>query len=211
MSKISDNLTKISERNKPIIISADDKRNIDNEISRIKSFLEKHNIRPIGVDGELLFSVMVNYIAKRRLKIKCKGLLLCGDVGVGKTYILELINAILDTYMCTAEELVLRYKKDSESFYDMDQRMLRHQWSNSVLLDDLGMEIMINDYGEKQELMSSFITKRYEMYQDNGAVTVITSNLDDISIKERYGIRIWSRLNSMCDIYGINGKDLRIN
>ena len=76
-----------------------------------------------------------------------------------------------------------------------------------VVIDDLGTEPMLKNV--TCEYMQLILDERLK----NGLTTIITTNLSELQLKERYGERIFSRLSDTKHalMRRIPGKDLRLN
>ena len=143
---------------------------------------------------------------------KYKNLVFCGEVGTGKTFLLE----------CIASELIKRtnYVVFVTSF-DLNNIVIR---SMSVpfaeredVLDPL-LEcdlLIIDDLGSEAVMKNVSINNLYTIInqrQRNNLNTIISTNLTPPAIKERYGDRLVSRIFNRENTLAIpfKGKDLRI-
>ena len=80
---------------------------------------------------------------------------------------------------------------------------------NDLIIDEVGAELICNKYGQKSESFIEVIEKRYIDFVQKGSFTHFTSNLTPKEIETRYGYRVWSRINEMCTVIEISGKDSR--
>jgi len=143
---------------------------------------------------------------------KYKNLVFCGEVGTGKTFLLE----------CIANELIKRtnYVVFVTSF-DLNNIVIR---SMSVpfaeredVLDPL-LEcdlLIIDDLGSEAVMKNVSINNLYTIInqrQRNNLCTIISTNLTPKAIQERYGDRLVSRIFNRDNTLAIRftGKDLRI-
>lgn len=145
---------------------------------------------------------------------KC-GLLLYGSTGTGKTTYLKAIEGMirmLYRYEIQTSAITIRSFKASELGVMMkDDKDNYHRLKRAcvLLLDDIGFAgdaEMVNNYGIKTNPVVDVIEHRY----DKQLFTVMTTNLTEQDIKERYGARIYSRLSEMCMWVAFTGKDYRI-
>ena len=141
------------------------------------------------------------------------GLIMYGATcGTGKTTlasaITNLINILYDTpysvqrkkvYRTTAMDLIKTYA-DNPAHY-------RNLVSNELLfIDDLGSEpTSVKIYGNECSPVTELLYARY----DHMGWTLITSNLTDEQIKQRYGVRIDDRLSEMAERMYFKGTSYR--
>lgn len=141
------------------------------------------------------------------------GLLLYGSAcGTGKTTLgnamCTLVNYMFDScysqyrktvYRTTAINLVKVYSENQEQYNRLVTQEL-------LFIDDLGTEpASIKIYGNEFSPVTEMLYARY----DRNRWTVVTSNLSDEQIKERYGERIDDRLREMFDKIHFQGKSYR--
>lgn len=139
-----------------------------------------------------------------------KGIFLSGPIGVGKTQIMKLMQAIMspsDDYKirsCTRLSLdfgrvgtnvILHYSYDS--FYP-DGR------PQAYCFDDLGRELDVKHYGTSCQIMKQIILCRHELFIKYGMITHMISSLHTLEIEERYGTDVRSRLPEMFNRIGFN-------
>lgn len=159
-------------------------------------------------------SATIDYIAKKKLGISKKGLVFVGNAGTGKTVSCELITACLYDLKEktgihgnffnseTIEQGYVSSKNKLEymkQFYDME----------TLIIDDIGREKTIHDYGNKSEVLTDVITIRYDLFKTKGYQMVMSTNLSTKELTDRYGGRAFSRLMEMCILIGAQGKDKR--
>lgn len=78
--------------------------------------------------------------------------------------------------------------------------------SNAVLLDDLGAENVVNEYGVRRDYVGEFISR---VHTNPNIRLFITTNLHGDELAERYSGRIVSRLKDLCVPYKFVGIDKR--
>lgn len=132
------------------------------------------------------------------------GLLLYGTVGSGKSTMGRSICQLVRTYhssalkseqrlvaMITAEELA-ELRKDEDKIGSFEH----FKTSPMLFIDDLGIESAnVKSWGNEYTPLIEVLYHRY----DRRLFTIITSNLDDQAIKDRYGDRILDRFTEMFD------------
>lgn len=121
-----------------------------------------------------------------------KGLLLSGGPGVGKSIILKKIiptvyalrNLEVFPVSCYDLHKIINPKESNETVFDkVSQR--RH-----ILLDEIGVEINVNIYGEKFNPVEWLINAS----EDNNKALFATTNLNDDMLYAMYGKRAFDRL-----------------
>lgn len=147
-----------------------------------------------------------------------RGLLLSGNVGVGKTHLAIAIGRHLAErgvwpYFTSFVKVTAAIKQSwgvrDFSGGQMSERMIREPLltKNLLILDDLGAEQRDKqDQGWTTELVYDIVQSRYEAMLP----TVITTNLSLDAIEERYSARIASRLVQMCDAVWSDAPDYRL-
>ena len=76
----------------------------------------------------------------------------------------------------------------------------------NVILDDLGAESAVTDYGIKREFAAEFVV-RY--HREGGGRLFVTTNLTGEAIAERYTARFTSRIKELCIPLHLKGSDKR--
>ena len=122
------------------------------------------------------------------------GLWMQGGCGTGKTYFFDRIEAARESlniqgrklYMLPMSQLVTWGKGELWAWLD---RVRLHD----VLLDDVGVEVVENDYGRKFEVLPTILDRRLSAY----GRTHFTTNLDTAAIRKRYGAGAFDRMRSL--------------
>ena len=132
------------------------------------------------------------------------GLIVSGKYGVGKT---KLLNAIKSLMADKPAWINLGDPNDLECLTDewMDYHCANF-YKRNVILDDLGAEKPVNEYGVRSEIVADFII-RYHL-QGKGRI-IISTNLNTVGIDDRYGGRFLSRLKDLCVPLRFTGNDKR--
>ena len=127
---------------------------------------------------------------------KGKGLFLIGNCGRGKSVI---ITGVLP--------LIFNAKK-GKILKPIPARKLHtitEYKTPFIVVDDIGTEEIINDYGTKIDAVENAIFEA----EDDLKMLLLTSNLDANAIKVRYGERIYDRIKRLCLVVFMKGKSLR--
>lgn len=135
-----------------------------------------------------------------------KGLIICGNVGSGKTLIFKIFQEIglkpilMKTCRDIARDFAMeghkginRYGKDS--FEKKNQNTIKKNYC----FDDLGSEFNQKFFGNECNVMAELIQDRYEMFKSMKLVTYFTTNLTKEEIELKYGDRVESRISEMCN------------
>ncbi len=157
-----------------------------------------------------------------------KGLLIMGNVGVGKSFLMELFIenqrrsfSIIPTRKVS--EAYQAYTKDKDKSGIHALAKYKHWYKPiavsefghtdfGICFDDLGAEeTNTKSFGNEMNAMANILYERFEVQALHGA-TFITTNLTGDEIEEVYGTRLRSRIRGMCNIIKFNKecKDRRI-
>ncbi len=154
---------------------------------------------------------------------KRPGLLLFGKVGTGKTTLLRAICATInevcerDSYENGTRETTLDNfrcisivkAKGIINDYINPQSRLRYELMTKVSLmaiDELGVEPMESkSYGNVSEPLIDLFCERY----DRQLLTIVSTNLGNAEIRQRYGTRLADRFNEMFATIPFNGQSFR--
>ena len=165
------------------------------------------NLKDKGLESrnDTIFNSMALYLAETALGCRREGLLFSGGVGAGKTWAGKVIAGFRGLHFYSADELLQDYMDDKAAFWEKTKK------EETIVIDDLGIEVTMNDYGVRFEVMSQLLVARYRLYENHGTRTIITSNLTGKDMANRYGVRVYSRLKDMCKCVNVKGDDLRNN
>ena len=138
-----------------------------------------------------------------------KIILMIGESGLGKTYLMQCIARALteqgrDVVMLSANQLIEAARK--AIFMNDDEPLNACVEAECLFIDDLGSEPMIANVTTEQ--LYDLLNKRLQAERS----TVISTNLDSTMLKKRYGERILSRLTDVRNSlhWSFRGKDLRL-
>ena len=146
-------------------------------------------------DWEALFKGFLDAMTHKRM-----GMIMSGVCGVGKTSFVEATGICTRVIHCILQEEV-----GWLDFMDYPDSV-RELMECNILIDDLGAENEVNQYGVRRDLVGEFIG-RYEL-RGKGRL-FITTNLTGAQVQERYQDRIVSRLKNLCVPVQFTGKDKR--
>ena len=128
---------------------------------------------------------------------KGKGLALFGSIGRGKTVINSFIIPVL---------FYRRYGKVLKP--RIAQGLTRENLSQckwAYVIDDIGTEEIVNEYGTKTDMVSYAINNAEHFNKP----LFLTSNLTKDELIQRYGLRTFDRIQRLCKIVIFTGKSLR--
>ena len=149
-----------------------------------------------------------------------KGLLLRGDIGTGKSTIMQILNRYsyftrgkakggypiggfrIDSTSCIANGFSMR-GKDALELYTYNNGTPR-----MICFDELGREpIPAKYFGTELNVMQYIFQCRYELRHE--AITHVTTNLTIKEIQRIYGAYIADRINEMFNVLDLNGASRR--
>lgn len=127
-----------------------------------------------------------------------KGLLLHGDCGRGKSLLTTQLIPIFIHKQYRKRCVITDARHLKEHFADGKQKFLYQ------VIDDVGTETVLNDYGTKRDLFPELVD-----YADkHGLILIVSSNLSRDEL-ERYGERTFDRIRSGLKRIELRGKSLR--
>jgi len=127
-----------------------------------------------------------------------KGLLLTGDVGLGKTVITQYALPILFSFHM--KKVVNRVRS-----IDLGERFDELKKKKIIAIDDMGIEAEINEFGNRYEPIERIIN----IAESEGKILLISSNLNAADIIERYDVRTLDRIKRLCRPIKFQGDSFR--
>lgn len=150
-----------------------------------------------------------------------KGIILMGNVGTGKTSIMEYFMSLHQAprgYVIDVNKVASSYQRNGDGenideYFGLGKNTAYMEASSPTIycFDDLGIEPLESKHmGNSINVMGRIIQERYANRRRCPFThTHFTTNLNKSQIKERYGERCISRLNEMCNFLVLEGEDRR--
>lgn len=204
------------------------------EQTRLLMLYRADNLFPkpfiIDEDNEVVFEMLCYYFSGDPMFIAKaaaagvqnpaleKGILLVGEYGTGKTWMMKLFmkNQRQVFFMRHAKEIANEYQKDGgdqKTYIDKfknainDSSLFYHEFSG-LCIDDIGIEDSKKNYGNSKNVIGDIMELRYK--DGNGGVFLhATTNLGVEGIEEKYGTRLRSRMREMFNYIVLTGGDRR--
>ena len=160
---------------------------------------------------------------------RSRGLLLRGNVGVGKTVLFKALRNLLsdlrffrytnyrgyynneDTFrIVTANRIAEMYSIDGFEILETGFNSSRKTEnidlvSSTLFIDDIGSEPIVSHYGTTVNIIAELLIRRYEL----GKITHATSNLGVDDLKKLYGLRVFDRMREMFNDITLKGESRR--
>ena len=157
---------------------------------------------------------VILYLLGMKTRVSPKpGIIIRGNVGTGKTLIVQIYISFLQRiFKPAADAVYLDPAVLKKNFIIHGYEFLDYHFGEILFLDDLGMSTRINHYGTEVNLASELILSRYKRFKKRPSLQLIctTNSLYD-QLVEELGERAMSRLDEMCawDQGALTGEDRR--
>lgn len=147
-----------------------------------------------------------------------KGLMICGDVGRGKTTLMKLFRcnphktytlincrSVADEFAVSGESVLMRYTNPIKT---IPQPATFLQSEIGICFDDFGVEELKKSYGNTVNVLGEIIMNRYDSGLPHN-FTHITTNHTAEEIEAKYSERVRSRMREMFNMIVLGGPDRR--
>lgn len=179
-------------------------------VARIESYLKDCGYSDIN---KQVYNAILGYGAFELEGIATKGLFLKGACGIGKSYGVSCLASLFKFPVLQAKQLQAVYmvSESEEQFYNIVDGLDFFGRPRTIVIDDIGTEdCPVMKYGTATNVIADVLDRRYYMgYLRHNVRTIVTTNLTDEQLKQRYGVRIDDRLNEMFEFTIVDGISLR--
>jgi len=154
------------------------------------------------------------------LNTKNKGVLVIGNIGVGKSAMMKVIQRLFkDTDRCFKKVNSTELKDMSEELTSGQIKdVYGYELKQDLYIDDIGLFSDVKRYGNTVNIISEIILERYNLFVECGFKTHFSSNVVAAltnkestvpTLEKMYGNRILDRIKEMCYLIDFNGESLR--
>lgn len=160
-----------------------------------------------------VFQTILGYGAAELEKRNSRGLFIKGGCGIGKSFGIACLAAHFKWPVIPAKVLQTVYMSadNDDKFLEFVDALDYFGRPQTIVIDDIGTEdFPLMKYGTPCNLLADVLDRRYyQGFLRNGVRTIITCNLTDAQLRERYGLRIDDRINEMFEFATVEGVSLR--
>jgi DNA replication protein DnaC len=192
---------------------AEQKRNGKPSAEAIKTMLEYLQVCGYRDDNGDVFDAIVEYGAAELENRNGRGLFIRGGCGIGKSYGVACLAAYFKWPVIPAKVLQAAYMsaESDDQFWEFVDAVDFFGKPLTVVIDDIGTEdFPVMKYGTATNLIADVLDRRYyNGFQRHGVRTIVTCNLTDQQLRDRYGLRIDDRMNEMFKFATVEGRSLR--
>lgn len=160
-----------------------------------------------------LYDNILDYGAREIEGLNTRGLFIRGTCGIGKTLGVSCLAARFGWPVIQAKQLQAAFlsAESDDAFWRIVDAYDFFDKPQTLVIDDIGTESCpVMKYGTATNIIADVLDRRYFMgWQRHGVRTIITSNLSDTDLCERYGLRSEDRMNEMFEFVTATGDSLR--
>lgn len=148
----------------------------------------------------------------------CKGILLCGGVGTGKSIIMQAfkkytgMNKINSFQYHTAIDIIDNVNISGVNYLEKFNNNFSGNKPNPITcyIDDIACKNeVVKNYGTEISVIEQLISIRYNIFARFRKLTHFSTNIIPAGLKEFYDERIIDRLREMCNIITLPGESRR--
>lgn len=206
-------MTKRPQKSTPFHMSYGNARVVVWEICKLKSALQDRTFEVDENNKEIIQNLIRYFSGDPDCEWNLsKGLLLMGDVGLGKTYIMSVMRDYAKAANIDFRQFRLVGCPDIADEVEQNgaESLQKYFAGEDICFDDLGQEqAVIQRYGNNLSVMERILVKRYSSFVNGRCITHATTNLTPEEIEERYGTRLIDRFNEMFNYVFMTGESRR--
>lgn len=136
-----------------------------------------------------------------------KGIGLIGYYGTGKSHLFRIIDYTSQAFRKESMKFTTHTCPAVLKIVSESPNDIKKYYSGVICFDDLGAEeTVIKNYGNTVGVMSDIIFEREIRHEVSGQITHFTSNLIWEEIEQKYGTRIYDRIQKMTTLIKIKQK-----
>ncbi len=143
-----------------------------------------------------------------------KGILICGNVGTGKTFILKVLQTYANvlgnpnSFRIESIESMKSYFEEKGNFrYYNEFKPNLGKFGLNLAINEYGIDYDASFYGTKFiESFGAFMMQRYELFTDHGTITHMTTNLSLKDLDNKLDPAMLRRFRDMFNTVNLNGK-----
>jgi hypothetical protein len=136
-----------------------------------------------------------------------KGILLTGPIGCGKKSIMHLMKALPpEAYrprMISCRDVSFEFSRIGHDIISLHSSKAYFPYTSIPKVhcyDDLGLEQILNYWGNSCNVMGEILLSRYDLMISNKMLTHVTTNLNSAELEAIYGNRLRSRMRAMFNL-----------
>jgi DNA replication protein DnaC len=139
-----------------------------------------------------------------------KGILLIGDLGVGKSILFKVMNQIFKA--CKYVHAKRNIERTLKEFGELQAcKEYGYDFKGNLMIDDVGTEeVELYLYKNRISMIGQLLLERYDLFQDTGLKTHVSTNLTTEALSDLYGERNFDRFREMFNIIIWKGASLRL-
>lgn len=127
-----------------------------------------------------------------------KGIGLIGFYGTGKSYLFKILEILSQSFRNNEIKFGIKDCPTILREAAEDNKSIKKYFTGTFCFDDLGSEeTVIKNYGNTVGVLSEIFFEREKRHESVGLITHFTSNLIEEELEEKYGSRIFDRLQKM--------------
>lgn len=136
-----------------------------------------------------------------------KGILLTGPIGCGKTAIMHLMKRLSpESYqpkIISCRQVSFEFSRIGHDIISLHTNRAFFPYTSVPRVhcyDDLGLEQVLNYWGNSCNVMGEILLSRYDLMISNKMITHVTTNLNSAELENKYGNRLRSRMRAMFNL-----------